>query len=266
MDNNLIYNAASFFFIYAFLGWCTEVVYAALVHGRFVNRGFLNGPVCPIYGFGVVIVLLILEPIQHNFALLYLGSVALTTALELVTGFVLDKLFHKHWWDYSKERLNLKGYICLKFSLVWGFACLIVVDIIHPVINEFVKLMPDNIGVIILIVLSFAIVSDMVMTVVGISRTGKHLRLMQATARELREISDSIGSGLSSKTLHAAERHEEAKAERGQKREARREKLAELQKRYEELRANMPMTGRRIQAAFPDLELFERRKEKKENK
>ncbi len=266
MDNNLIYNAAAFFFIYAFLGWCTEVVYAALVHGKFVNRGFLNGPVCPIYGFGVVIVLLILEPINQNFALLYLGSVLLTTALELVTGFVLDKLFSKHWWDYSKERFNFKGYISLKFSLIWGFACLIVVDIVHPVINEFVKLMPDKIGIVVLIVLTFAIVSDMVMTVVGISKTGRHLRLMQATAKELREISDSIGSGLSSKTLHAAERHEEAKAERGQKREARREKLDELRKRYDELRDNIPLTGRRIQAAFPDLELFERRRDKKEKK
>ena len=81
-----MYQFLWIFFAYAFLGWCTEVCYAALVTGRFVNRGFLNGPVCPIYGFGVVIVLLFLEPLKHNLLLLFLGSVLLTSALEWLTG------------------------------------------------------------------------------------------------------------------------------------------------------------------------------------
>ena len=76
------------FFVYAFLGWCTEVSFAALTSGRFVNRGFLNGPVCPIYGVGVVIVLFFLDPLRGNTFLLFLGSVLLTSLLEWVTGFV----------------------------------------------------------------------------------------------------------------------------------------------------------------------------------
>ena len=79
------------FFVYAFLGWCTEVSFAALTSGRFVNRGFLNGPVCPIYGVGVVIVLFFLDPLRGNTFLLFLGSVLLTSLLEWVTGFVLEK-------------------------------------------------------------------------------------------------------------------------------------------------------------------------------
>ena len=263
METNYIYLMAWFFFIYAFLGWCTEVVYAALVHGKFVNRGFLNGPVCPIYGFGVVIVLCALEPIRNNFALLYLGSVVLTTALEFITGFVLDKLFHKHWWDYSKEHFNIKGYICLKFSLIWGFACLIVVDIVHPVIHEFVKLLPDKISIVILIIFTFAIISDMAVTVLGINKTNKYLMLMQATAKELRELSDSIGTELSDKAVHVAEKHESAKAERENRIENIRGKISELQKKYDELRADMPKTGRRIQKAFPALKLAEHRIGKK---
>ena len=84
----ILYQFLWIFFIYAFLGWCTEVSYAALNTGKFVNRGFLNGPVCPIYGFGVVIVLACLTPLKGNFVLLFLGSVVLTSALEWITGFL----------------------------------------------------------------------------------------------------------------------------------------------------------------------------------
>ena len=88
-----MYQFLFIFFVYAFLGWCTEVSYAALVTGRFVNRGFLNGPWCPVYGFGVVIVLAFLEPLKSNLLLLFLSSVVLTSALEWATGFVLEKYF-----------------------------------------------------------------------------------------------------------------------------------------------------------------------------
>ena len=108
----MLYRLLWIFFIYAFLGWCTEVSYAALVTGTFVNRGFLNGPVCPIYGFGVVIVLTCLTPLAGSLPLLFLGSVVLTSALEWLTGFALEKLFHQRWWDYSDEPFNLSGYIC----------------------------------------------------------------------------------------------------------------------------------------------------------
>lgn len=88
---------ALLFFIYAFLGWCTEVAFAACKEGRFVNRGFLNGPVCPIYGFGVVGVALALRPVMDSLPLLFLGSVVITSLIEFVTGFVLEKVFHAKW-------------------------------------------------------------------------------------------------------------------------------------------------------------------------
>ncbi len=246
-----------YFFIYAFLGWCAEVVFAAINHGKFVNRGFLNGPICPIYGVGVVIVLILLEPVRDNFLLLYIGSVIITSVLELITGFILDKLFHKHWWDYSKEHFNIGGYICLKFSLIWGFACLIVVDIVHPVIREFVQLLPNRLSFIFLLVLIFAVISDVVITVLGINKTNKHLKLMRAVASELHEISDSIGSKISGKSMQMAEKYETAEAKHNKKREELVQKKAELQKKYNKMRNNMPMTGRRIQAAFPELKLNE---------
>ena len=113
------YQLVFFFFIYAFLGWCTEVIYACVNSGKFVNRGFLNGPYCPIYGFGVVAVVMCIYPAKDNLHVLFFGSVILTTALEFITGFILEKIFNEKWWDYSDEHFNIKGYICLKFSLMW---------------------------------------------------------------------------------------------------------------------------------------------------
>ena len=115
-----LYQIFAYFLIYSCLGWCLEVIYAAVTTGKLINRGFLNGPVCPIYGFGMVIVLFALTPLSHNLLLLYLGGVILPSALELVGGWALYKLYHTRWWDYSDYPFNIGGYICLEFSLLWG--------------------------------------------------------------------------------------------------------------------------------------------------
>ena len=121
-----LYEIAMYFFLYAFLGWCCEVIYATLKTGKFVNRGFLNGPVCPIYGTGVVLLLLALTPLRDYAWAVFLAAALICSALELITGFVLEKLFHKKWWDYSDRHFNLCGYICLEMSLLWGVAALAV--------------------------------------------------------------------------------------------------------------------------------------------
>ena len=127
------YELVWIFIIYAFIGWCTEVSYAALDTGKFVNRGFLNGPYCPIYGCGVVIVVAILTPLKENLLILFAGSFLLTSVLEYITGYILEKVFHNKWWDYSDKPFNIKGYVCLKFSIYWGLACTFIMDIIHPI-------------------------------------------------------------------------------------------------------------------------------------
>ena len=117
-----LYFLLFYFIIYAFLGWCTEVVYAALNTGKFVNRGFLNGPICPIYGFGIAAIVAFLAPVSNNPALLFAGSAIITSAIELITGWIMEKAFNTRWWDYSTMPFNIGGYICLKFSIAWGIA------------------------------------------------------------------------------------------------------------------------------------------------
>ena len=189
-----MYQFLWIFFVYAFLGWCTEVSYAALRTGKFVNRGFLNGPVCPIYGCGVVVVLAGLEPLKGNFVLLFLGSVVLTSALEWATGFVLEKLFRQRWWDYSDKPFNLGGYICLEFSVMWGFACLFVVDILHPSIEFFIRLIPHTLGWVLLGLFSAAMAVDLAATVRTIAKLNRQLDQIDQLARRLKTASNEFGA------------------------------------------------------------------------
>ena len=201
-----LYRILWIFFIYAFLGWCTEVSYAALVTGQFVNRGFLNGPVCPIYGFGVVIVLLCLTPLADNLFLLFLGSVALTSALEWLTGFVLEKLFHQRWWDYSEEPFNLSGYICLRFSIAWGLACMFVVKLLHPTVLLFIRIVPPVLGVVLLALMGAVMTADLAATVSTVVKLNRRLEQIDELAARIKEASNEFGENLADRVLDAAER------------------------------------------------------------
>jgi len=135
-----------FFVIYSFLGWLLETIFARLKDGEFVNRGFLAGCVCPIYGFGAVLILKV-----SSWANIYtkdyfsymlisiLSSIILVTALEFVAGFILEKLFNCKWWDYSDNYANIHGYICLKYSIIWGAIAFLLVQILHPLTIELVS-------------------------------------------------------------------------------------------------------------------------------
>lgn len=201
-----MYSFFWIFFIYAFLGWCTEVSYAALVSGRFVNRGFLNGPVCPIYGFGVVVVLACLTPLKECLPLLFLGSVLLTSALEWLTGFVLERIFHQRWWDYSDEPFNLNGYICLRFSIAWGLACLFVVELLHPTVLLFIRIIPHSLGWVLLGMMAVLMAVDLVATVRTIAKINRQLDRIDELACRIKEASNDFGEHLAERVLDAAER------------------------------------------------------------
>ncbi|MDE5937346.1 MAG: putative ABC transporter permease, partial [Ruminococcus sp.] len=225
--------------IYSFFGWCLEVIYQAVELGKFVNRGFLNGPYCPIYGFGMIIVTDTLEPLKDNIIVLYVGSVILTTALELVTGFVLEKIFHQNWWDYSEERFNLKGYICLKFSLLWGIACLIAVRLIHPFVVKFVDYIPEAFGLILICIIMTGFVSDMIITVFAVIHIKNRLKLLDSISAEMRKISDYTGEKLYNSVENSKKR---------------REKYEELREKYKKT-GKRKLVDRRIENAFPKLKI-----------
>lgn len=203
------YELVWIFIVYAFLGWCTEVSYAALDTGKFVNRGFLNGPYCPIYGCGVVIVVAILTPLKDNLLILFVGSFLLTSILEFVTGFILEKVFHNKWWDYSDKPFNIKGYVCLKFSIYWGLACTFIMDVLHPIIYKGITAIPYLLGLILLIVFMGVFVVDCCITVSTILKFNKRLKVMDEMAATIHRLSDEIGVNIYENVTGVIEKSEE---------------------------------------------------------
>lgn len=195
-----------YFILYAFLGWCLEVVFCSINTGKFVNRGFLNGPLCPIYGFGAVFIVYLLTPIQDNFLLLFVGSVLVTSLLEFLTGWLLKTLFHTSWWDYSDQPFNIKGYICLKFSLGWGVAALFLMKILHPAIAGLVHLIPTFVGWIFLAVLYGLLLADFLVTVATILKLNRDLGEISQISSDLHKGSEKLAEGLGNTAISVAEK------------------------------------------------------------
>ena len=206
-----LYQVFAYFLIYSCLGWCLEVIYAAVTTGQLVNRGFLNGPVCPIYGFGMVIVLFALTPLSHSLLLLYLGGVILPSALELVGGWALYKLYHTRWWDYSDYPFNIGGYICLEFSLLWGVGTLIVMKLVHPIIADAVALIPPLVGLILMFLLYAIYAADTIATAFAASDLARDLDALEKVADSMHAVSDAMTELLGTNAMAMDQKMDESR-------------------------------------------------------
>lgn len=168
-------------------------MYSAYDDKMFVNRGFFGGPVCPIYGLCVLGVVTVLEPLKDTWFTLFAVSIVTATLIELVGGWVLDRVFHKRWWDYRKRRFNFRGYICLRFSLVWGITLALVVRFLHPSIMFFVKMVPFWWSVGILSVFSLLLAADIIHTFVNLKRPGKKLPVIYQMEWLVTKAAESFG-------------------------------------------------------------------------
>lgn len=214
------YDLLWYFTIYSFLGWCSEVIFATVTTGKFVNRGFLNGPVCPIYGFGMSLVLLVLLPFSDNIPLLFIGGALLTSAIELVGGWALKKFFHTTWWDYSNQ--------------------------------------PFTLGAILVGIFIALFITDTIVTVLTIRKLNEKLTVINDMSARLRKESDAISNGLGRLTLLADEKITEQKQEFNEKaRPVLEEKLqaqrAQLSEKYEEYRASLEDRRVKAQKSAEDL-------------
>ena len=257
----------AFFMFYAVVGWCVEVIYHAVTTGKFINRGFLNGPVCPIYGVGAVIVILLLTPLEENLLLLYAGSVLLTSVLEFMTGFVLEKIFHQRWWDYTDEHFNIMGYVCLRFSLMWGFGCVFVMKIIQPLVILAVDKVPETLRNISFIAYYGLFAVDIIITVAALAKIQARLRLANDADRLLNRIAERFGSRLTTGTLKGMQEMQEKKERLEDIRAKAEERASQLEKRYEELRSKalsrrrtdarerLGFVQKRLEKAYPSLDL-----------
>ena len=130
------------FFFYCFCGWVWESCYVSLRQRRWVNRGFLHGPLLPIYGSGAIIILFVTLPVEEDLFLVWLMGMLAATALEYVTGVVMERLFQVRYWDYSNQKFNLNGHICLSSSIAWGFFSILLVRFLHPPVGRLLADVP----------------------------------------------------------------------------------------------------------------------------
>lgn len=252
-----IYDLILYFFTYGLLGWCTEVAFAAVKEKEFINRGFLNGPICPIYGVGVSVVICFLTPFSENLPFLYIASTVLVTVLEGLTGYFMDRFFHHKWWDYSGQPLNIGGYVCLIFSLVWGAACVAIMRVIHPVIQKILSVIPFVLGIVLLVFLTGILFADLYVTSSSILKFNKQLDAMEKIAGELKELSDKLGETIYENVMGTMEIKEEGKRRLGERIGESEERLEEyredLRKRYEELAGQRSRIVKRLVGAFPKM-------------
>ena len=154
-----------YFYVYCFLGWVFETCYVSLKKRRWVNRGFLHGPFLPIYGSGAVMMLFVSEPFKDNLILTYFAGVVGATLLELVTGAAMEALLKVRYWDYSNQKFNYKGYICLSSSIAWGFFTILMNEIIHPAILHVLSILPKMADEIFIWVVSAVLAVDLCISV-----------------------------------------------------------------------------------------------------
>lgn len=149
-----------FFYFYCFFGWVFESTYVSLRKRKFVNRGFMRGPFLPIYGSGGIMMLVVSMPFQDSLVLTYLAGCVGATVLELVTGLAMEALFKVRYWDYSNQKFNYKGVICLSSTLAWGGLTIFMTEILHKLVEKAVFRLPASLISVMTVLLSVVIVVD----------------------------------------------------------------------------------------------------------
>lgn len=244
-----LYQALWYFCIYAFLGWVVEVAFHALKLGKVINRGFLNGPVCPIYGFGMLAICLLMNGLapgrEESVGLpgLLATGMAFATTIELIGGWLLNHFFHARWWDYSDEPFQFHGYICLRFSVLWGLGTVFMIRIVHPLVRGYVSLIPFALGRWVLVALYLTLLVDFVTSVMTAHKLSRELGELGKISERIRAVSDQLSQRIGEDSIRASE-------ELARQREAAEQRLLRLQKRAEQ--SKFFGTGRLLNA-FPAL-------------
>lgn len=178
-----------FFYFYCFFGWVFESTYVSLKSRKFVNRGFMRGPFLPIYGSGAIMMLVVSMPFQENIFLTYIAGCIGATVLELVTGIAMEALFKVRYWDYSNQKFNYKGHICLSSTVAWGFLTILMTEFVHKGVEKIVFAIPAmavnlvtvvvTVYIIIDFTLSFKAAMDLRDILVGLEKAKEEMERIQ---------------------------------------------------------------------------------------
>ncbi|MEG1001769.1 putative ABC transporter permease [Clostridium sp.] len=177
-----------FFTIYSFLGWVCETIYCFIIDKKFTYRGFLYGPVCPIYGYGALIVTACLNRFKGNIVFVFLGGMILASVLEYFTSFILEKLFNMKWWDYSKHKFNINGRVCLLNSTMFGILSVIIIEVLDPIFKDLVSKIPHVILYESAAIIAGIFIIDTIFTTAHLIHLKEHLAKIKNIKQDLKEL------------------------------------------------------------------------------
>ncbi|NLK94654.1 MAG: putative ABC transporter permease [Clostridiales bacterium] len=167
--NNNLYELMFYLIIYSFLGWCVEVAYAYKNERKFVNRGFLQGPLCPIYGCGCITLISVLYSFKtYNIFTLFIIATIVTSLIEYLTSYIIEKFFKRRYWDYTEDPFNIQGRVCLHFSLIWGILAVFAFKLIHPFIKNLIISLPPLMAAILFYIIAIGIMIDFIYTLASL--------------------------------------------------------------------------------------------------
>ncbi len=231
-----------FFFLYSFAGWIWESCYVSVKERRWVNRGFMHGPMLPIYGSGAIVVLVSTIGVRENPVLIFLMGMTGATVLEYITGAMMEKLFHVRYWDYSTQKFNLNGYICLSSSLCWGCFSVLLVRVVHVPVEDLVLRIPALAEEWIALLLSvtsavdltqsFNEAMDMKRILVQLEESREQMRQMQ---EKLKSASEELAEEYRQRAAAFAEEYRKRAGEKAKERSSRKKAyLGQIHIRREE--------------------------------
>lgn len=194
---DIFYRYILFFAVYGFIGWIIESSFCSIIFKKLVNRGFLNGPLIPVYAFGALALVFVSQRLPKmelipSILTVFLIGVIVTSLVEYFTGWLLEFLFQSKWWDYSDNRFNIKGRVCLKNSLSFGVMAVALIYVIHPAITGMVALMPPALRMWLSIILIIVVMADLTVTVFTILNLNKRLKSIQSGMQAIKEKLDSL--------------------------------------------------------------------------
>lgn len=174
-----------FFYFYCFFGWCFESAYVSIKSRELTNRGFMRGPFLLLYGSGAIMMLVVSMPFQDNVFLVYIAGCVGATVLEYVTGVTMEALFKVRYWDYSQNKFNFQGHICLGTSLAWGFLTILMTELIHVPVERAVFSIPGQVLAVVTVILSVWVVADFALSFKAAIDLRDLLVKMEKTKEEL---------------------------------------------------------------------------------
>lgn len=198
MYSYTIYQWLFFFYLYCFFGWCVESTYVSIKDKKLTNRGFIRGPFLPLYGSGGMMMLIVSMPFRDNVFLVYIAGCLGATVLEYVTGVTMEALFKVRYWDYSKNKFNFQGHICLGTSLSWGFLTIFMTEIFHVPVERMVLAIPMQVLNPITVVLTVLIGADFALSFKAAIDLKDLLAKMESTKGELINIQKRLDAIITS--------------------------------------------------------------------